>query len=207
MLFASPEARGMKVIVAGAQSDVGCELLIDAAPGAKPSGRTTHSRGTVVLGSSGLPAIMPIGQPTFGWIPFAYPDAESIWHGPSLRAFRNLSFLDAAGWAELIAPAKSELSGTRPSEGWRLAVSLMDGCLVACGTYTYFMMNQRLEIPQGIERLQVGREPRAGERCLMHFDVLRQDARDTWFDFVVVGEDYAPLFVATSYRTVLLRGA
>ncbi len=101
----------------------------------------------------------------FGWTKFYYPDDWAVLHhGKSLRTFGELMFQHGGGLARLTAPPRFELAGKRRGERWLTPSALIDGCMVACGTYSYFMLEQRVEIPRRIGRLRLFAAPASRRR-------------------------------------------
>ncbi len=163
-----------------------------------------HATGEVLLGDPKGVESVAVGSPLFGWMPFVYPDSAGLYHGPSLRCLKQFSFRHRDGWAQLTAPASNHFASTQQRGTWVLPSSLLDGCLVACGTFSYTMLGQRLEIPQGMGYLRFGRQPRPGEACVLRLTAKPGDTQSTSFDFVLVGDDHTVLFEATDYRTLVI---
>jgi hypothetical protein len=188
---------------------VGCELTM-------PSGKGAGGAGKVVARAEGrfadaplTPEALPVGEPTGGWTRFAYPDKwRLVRHGPSLRALQEVAYEQGGGWARLVARAPLELAGNRRGRKWLVPSALLDGCLVACSTYSYFMIGQRIELPRRIGDLLVYRQAKENERCRLRLFCRHADAKGARYDFEVVGEDGLAVLVVKDYLTMCLkRGA
>ncbi len=172
----------------------------------------TDARGPLVTGqvlfADDYPAVpkQPVGDPTFGWTPFYYPDGAVMYHGPVFRTFRELAFQHDGGRVRLVVPPPLQLTGPRPGKTWHLPSALLDGCLVACGCYSYFMLERRLEIPHRIDHLRLHSMPREGELCRMRFFLKKTESRSSTFDFHVVGPDGRMIFTVEGYHGILIDG-
>ncbi len=121
--------------------------------------------------------------------PHAYRDDRTLWHGPALRTLTGL-FLDrSGGWGLLVATAADATTGS----GRIVPVPLLDGCLMACGVYSYVMCGQRLELPTGFRRLRLAAVARPDEPCRVRFFFHSQDEVGTRYDLVLCGADGRPL--------------
>jgi NAD(P)-dependent dehydrogenase (short-subunit alcohol dehydrogenase family) len=155
-----------------------------------------------------LPEEFKFKMPAFGWTRFQYPDEGGIlYHGPSLRTFRELCFQHDGGKGQLVGPPPLELKGQRPGSKWLVPSSIIDGCMVACGTYSYFMLEQRLEIPRQIGELRLFRAPREGEQCLLRFFLRKREQATTHYDFHLLGDDGQLILSALDFAMVCINGA
>jgi len=98
-----------------------------------------------------------------------YKSDAAIYHGPPFRCLKGVYCQYDGGFGRLIASELGELGGARQGSTWIVPGALLDGSMVACSTFMYAMFNGRVEIPQGIDRLRLGRHPRAGEECILRF--------------------------------------
>ncbi len=145
--------------------------------------------------------VQPAGQPPLGWHPMAYPDDAPIFHGPRLRCLKQVGFQYDGGFGQIVAPAMDELGGPRKGR-WIVPAAMLDACMVACGTFAYCMFAKRIEIPAGIDRLRLGRQPRDGEACVMRMFFRGQSGRIARYDFSLFGDDGQCLLAVDGYRAV-----
>jgi hypothetical protein len=134
--------------------------------------------------------------PPLPYYPHAYRDDRLLWHGPSMRTLTGL-FLDrSGGWGRLVATAADAAS-----DGGRvLPVPLLDGCLMACGAYSFVMCGQRVELPAGFTRLRLAAAARPDETCSVRFLFRDQDDAGTCYDLVLFGTDGRPLLAIDGLR-------
>jgi len=116
-----------------------------------------------------------------------------------------VAFQRDGGRGRLVAPAPRHLAGDRPSGPWLIPSALLDGCLVACGTYSYVMLECRVELPRRIGTLIVYRQPLENETCLLRLFFRDADAQGTHYDFHLVGEDGAAVLSVTDYTTMCFK--
>ena len=148
------------------------------------------------------------GEPAMGWFPMQYPDSKiTVQHGPKFRCLKNLFCQHDGGFGQLVAPPIEELAGRRSTDGWHLPPAVLDGCLVACSTYSYVMLEQRVEIPQGFDRLRFFDLPNPGEDCIVRMYVRGSEARVTRYDFTLFGADQRVLLEAQGYQSVNLNAS
>jgi uncharacterized metal-binding protein len=103
-------------------------------------------------------------------------------------------FLDRnGGWARLTAVSPEVVAQPRGAHGWTVPIALLDGCVMACGIYSYVMCGQRVEVPVRIDRFRLVSTPRPGEKCDGQLWFRGQDVRETAYDFVLFGADGRPL--------------
>jgi hypothetical protein len=150
-----------------------------------------------------LDAVSP-GEPPLGWFPMAYPDDAPIWHGPRLRCLENVAIQYDGAFGQIIAPAPQDLGGARAKQGWLVPAAALDACLMLCSTFAYFQFGKRFEIPAGLGRLQLGRQPRPGETCLVRMFYKGQDARSARYDFRLFGENGDCLLAVSDYQTTVI---
>ena len=152
------------------------------------------------------PEVLEVGEPAEGWRPFVYPEGWRLMsHGDSLRTLLELNFQHDGGLARLVAKAPLALAGARRGRRWLVPSALLDGCLVACGSYSYRMIDRRVELPRRIGRLQVYRQPRENEACRLRLFCKDSRAEGTRYDFHLVGEDGRAVLTVTDYETVCLK--
>jgi hypothetical protein len=144
------------------------------------------------------------GQPPLGWFPLSYPDDAIMYHGPHLRCLKQVACQYDGGFGQIVAPAIEELGGSRTSRGWIVPAAVLDACLYACGTFAYLMFAKRVEIPAGMDRLRLGRQPRATEVCVVRMLFRGHDARGSRYDFNLFGDDGECLLAVEGYRTTAI---
>ncbi|MFM8282251.1 MAG: SDR family oxidoreductase, partial [Planctomycetaceae bacterium] len=192
-------------------TDVGRELVVEV-PG-QPSGAVTAralSRNTPGNGTSSgatveyLSARCVVGPAEslsarleaapMPYYPTTYRDDSPLWHGPAFRTLGGL-FLDrSGGWARLTAFDPDITAAPRTARGWTVPVALVDGCVMACGVYSYVMCGQRVELPVGWARARFVDAPRSGERCTARLRFVSQTPLQSVYDLVTFGDDERPLF-------------
>jgi acyl carrier protein len=158
----------------------------------RPAGdERLHLRGLVLsaaepIGAMAEPAPMPL-------YPTSYREDSPLWHGASMRTLNGL-FLDrSGGWARLTAATEDDAAAPRGAAGWTVPIALLDGCVMACGIYSYVMCGQRVEVPLRIDRFRIVSRPRAGEKCDARLRFREQGPRETTYDCVLFGADGRPL--------------
>ena len=175
--FQQLQRRQVVVSAAVGEGSVTCRLESDR-PGTDTAAEMLLvAAGETIVGDAPSGELSPVGVPAWGWTPFVYPEGGDIYHGPTLRCFQDFAFRHADGWARLVAPANNIWKSAAHPGDWILPCSLLDACLVACGTFAYSMTGLRLEIPQGLGRVRLGRRPHAGEACTLRFNMSRKTRR------------------------------
>jgi acyl transferase domain-containing protein/acyl carrier protein len=145
-------------------------------------------RGLVATGAA-EPIVAYASEPPLPFNPMVYADAAPLWHGESFRTLTGL-FLDrSGGWGRLVAPAADVVAAPRGAAGWTLPVALLDGCIVACGVYSYILCGLRVEVPVRFEQLRITGSPRAGETCVTRLLFRSNDERESVYDLVLFGDD------------------
>jgi len=165
-----------------------------------------HASAVVELNAEG-PTIEPVnpGEPVYGWSEVRYPDEGlAIYHGEPLRCFKELDFQHDGGRAKLVARDPLELAGQRQGTVWFLPSAVLDGCLYACGTYAFAMLERRVELPLGVDRLFFSRLPQEGEECTLRFYYRGPQGDGNRYDFTLLDSSGEPILAAEGYRTVLL---
>jgi hypothetical protein len=150
-----------------------------------------HLRGLVMPHAEPITAAAePAPMPSY---PTSYREDSPLWHGASMRTLNGL-FLDrSGGWARLTAVPQDAAAQPRGARGWTVPIALVDGCIMACGIYSYVMCGQRVEVPVRIDRFRIVSQPRPGEKCESRLRFRGQDARETAYDFTLFGADGRPL--------------
>jgi NAD(P)-dependent dehydrogenase (short-subunit alcohol dehydrogenase family) len=148
----------------------------------------------------------PPGRPPLGWFPHQYPDDGLLYHGPPLRSLKEVAYQYDGGWGKIVAPPLTELAGCRPAEGWLLPLSVLDACVVACGSFLYMQFGGVLEVPHAVDRLCWSRLPETGENCIVRLYFRARDDRHSRFDFTLYGREDEPLLQAIGYRTIRVGG-
>jgi acyl transferase domain-containing protein/NAD(P)-dependent dehydrogenase (short-subunit alcohol dehydrogenase family) len=162
------------------------------------------AHGEVELASETAALSLPgPGQPALGLVPFAYADGALLYHGPPFRTLQQVNYEYEGGWGRIVAPALAELAGPRGDDGWLLPAAVLDGCVVACGSFVFIQFAGRLEVPYRIGQLRLGRMPREGEACLLRFHFRGRQDRHSTFDFTLFGDDGGVVLDVKGYTTVL----
>ncbi|TVS10388.1 MAG: KR domain-containing protein, partial [Planctomycetaceae bacterium] len=184
-------------------SGIACELVgpFYDSNGKQIDSERLYVSGTLETGDAArqLEAIQP-GKPLFDWFPFLYPEDLHIYHGRPFRTLLKIDYIHGGGRAVLKAKPTTELVGTRTGTGMFTAPALVDGCLVACGTWGYIMLEQALEIPAGLECYRQSRSPREGEQCILRFFLREQGLKQNRYDMVLVGEAGDTILQIEGYR-------
>jgi NAD(P)-dependent dehydrogenase (short-subunit alcohol dehydrogenase family) len=149
----------------------------------------------------------PAEEPLFPFYPMSYSDDAPLWHGTSFRTLLGVVFDRNGGWARLATPDPTIVANPRDVTNWQVPLALLDGCLVACGVYSYAMCRKRFEVPQQFELLRLVDQPRVDEECLLCFQLVAQDSAHTTFDLFLYGEDRRPLLELRGLRMALHTGA
>ena len=67
------------------------------------------------------------------------------------------------------------------------------------------MFGPRTEIPSGFEHLELVRDAKVGERCKLRLNFRGNDQEQSWFDFVLFGDDGSPILKCRGLRNVVLK--
>jgi acyl carrier protein/NAD(P)-dependent dehydrogenase (short-subunit alcohol dehydrogenase family) len=138
------------------------------------------------------------------WTEFAYPEGAAVYHGPVFRGVTATSFDRQGGFGRIVSLPLADLTGTVRAARWTIPSCVLDAAFYACGIHLWTHGQGAVSLPRAIERLRLGRTPRAGETCLVHF-TCRDIATDAaCYDFTVIGEDRAVIVQAEGYRKVIL---
>jgi hypothetical protein len=193
----------MKETAAG----VSCELL---APFVNSRGevvdpRRCYASAIVEFGSPPQLPPVPAREPLFGWNQFRYPTTSLIQHGPPLQTFMSLAYRHGNGLALIDGRDPSQLLGERLLTGVALPSAEFDGCLVACGFFVYAMVEQSINLPNGIKRCRFGRLAKPHEECKLNFTYQGRTEVGHRFDFVLAGAPGDVLLEALGYETVAVK--
>jgi hypothetical protein len=147
------------------------------------------------------PPRFTIDNPNYRWNPFSYAERgyAPVLHGPSLRTVAEIALQRDGGRIRLTAREPLELAGERSGGRWLMPSALLDGCLVACGTYAFIMLDGRYGLPRGVERLRIFGLPDAGQACRCRFTLKEQNADCSWYDFHLVDSSGRCLALAENY--------
>jgi hypothetical protein len=204
LVCASDAPRTVRVTAEATGAGISCCLISDHYDrrGRLVEANRTLATGTVEIASVTSSESVPYaGQPPLGWYPLEYPSAFTVQHGPKFRCLKNLFCQYDGGFGRIIAPPIAELAGGRSDRGWFLPPAVLDGCLVACSTYTFVMFQRRVEIPLGLQHLRLVRLPRPAEECSVRMYFRGQDTSETRYDFVLFGDDQGVILSAQGYRS------
>jgi hypothetical protein len=194
-----------RVEVAPTEGGLACRLLTEQRDrrGRLIDANRLHVEGLVPPARDASPLTSdPPGIPPLGWFPHTYPDDGLLYHGPGFRCLKAGAYQYDGGWGQLVAPSAAELAGARGGDGWIVPISLLDGCLVVCGSFVYVFFGGIVEVPYEFGRLRIARLPRAGETCVVRMLFRGRDERHSNFDFVLYGERDEPLLRVDGYRTI-----
>ncbi|MBM4022434.1 MAG: KR domain-containing protein, partial [Planctomycetes bacterium] len=180
------------------------------AAAASSDGRATanervHFRGLIVA-EAGEPIVAEVGEPPFPFNAMAYQEDGPMRHGASFRTLDGL-FLDrAGGWGRLTAPRGDVISAPRGDRGWSVPAALLDGVIMGCAVYSFILCGRRVEIPVRFERLRLAAAARAGEKCTTRMWFRDQDARESVYDVVLVGDDRRPILAIDGLHLAVMAG-
>ena len=180
-----------------------CELILDSG-----NGSPTRMVTMTATFSKQSPAReeFKIAEPHFGWIPFQYPDDWSIfYHGPTFRTFREFAFQHNGGRANMLARPPREMAGHRPGANWLIPSALLDGSMMACGSYSFFMLDRQVVIPRRIERLAIYRQPPAGTPCKLLFSVRKTSSSATHYDFQLATNEGDLILTADNFEMICIK--
>jgi hypothetical protein len=170
----------------------------------------THAQVTIELADhSPLPAPSPPGEPP-DWHDAIYPDREVIiYHGPVYRCLKKIWVDAEGGWGIIEGPQLADFGGRRRPDRWVLCPAVIDACFFACGIHFWVTAEKAVPLPAGIERLQLRRLPKPGERCLLRLSSRGVEKTDqpvmfVRFDFALFGEDRGLILQAKHYRSMMV---
>jgi acyl transferase domain-containing protein/acyl carrier protein len=208
MAFSTAEPLRARIELTRTAGGLACALLSEFRDrqGRVVTADRQHARGIIELGEPAAWDTPAPGQPPAGWFPNRHSADALLFHGPPLRCLKDCSFQYDGGWGRLVAPPLAELAGPRSDAGWILPPALLDGCLYACSAFVYVQFGARVDIPSGLERLEVVRQPRPGETCIVRFHFLGRDDRHGRFDFALFG-DGGPILRVQGFRTIVVSPA
>ena len=146
----------------------------------------------------------PVVEPPMGLFPAEYVDFAPVYHGPPFRRLQRYFCQHDGGYGELIAEGIEVLLSPRGAAGVRIPAAVLDACIFACGTYTFWMFEKRVDVPQSIACLRLGRLPNPGERLKLRFFFRGAEGPCMKFDFQSTGSDGTVIFQVDGYRSVSL---
>jgi hypothetical protein len=204
--FPTSAARQLRIEVCrledgGLKAEVFC--AVTNAQGINADSERVHLEGQLFVGKpqADVPAFE---QPPLPFYPTTYPENSPLWHGASFRTLTGL-FLDrSGGWGSLVAPDPATLAAPRRADGWPVPAALLDGCLMACGIYSFVMCGKRMEIPRRFDRLRLLADPVVGEACTVRLRFIGQDPTETTYDLVLYGADGRPLAALDGLRMAVM---
>ncbi len=141
------------------------------------------------------------GEPAYDWVPIVYPKDAVIVHGPPLQACKAMVCQRNGARAKVCAAAPATLLGERAGNGL-LPCAELDGCLFACGVYSYCMLERVQEIPLAIARYQQVRLPQPGEECILRVFYRESNDRGSIYDFFLVGAAKDVIFEVQGFQTI-----
>jgi len=197
--FREQEPQTVQVIVERAGESWACRLM---STGPKPA---VLQHATLSFGDQGSSLAGPKFEgPPFPYSPMQYASKgqAQLLHGPQFQCLKGLSLQREMGWGKIVGAAANNLAGQRTGSRWFLPVAVLDSCLVACGVDLFILMNKRVEIPQQLEQLQIGRLPTADEACTLRMFYRGHTEQHTTYDLYLYGKPGDLLLVAQGYRGV-----
>jgi len=148
--------------------------------------------------------ITPPAEPET-WHDCWYPEEDIvIYHGPAFRCLRQMSAKDNTAYARLVAPPLAELAGARGCGGWMIPPALLDSCFFASGIFLWVLFKGVVAIPNGIQHVRLGRQPRSEEKCLVRIHFRGREAELGLFDFEIFGDDGTVILQVEGYQSVIV---
>ena len=206
--FPNEQSRRVRVEVAdtGAGSARARGWIAAVVSGGQPATEERIAIRGVVSSEASAPIPARMTEPPLPFNPMIYADDAPLWHGDSFRTLTGL-FLDrSGGWGRLVAPEADVVAAPRGAGGWTVPVALLDGCLVACGVYSYILCGQRVEVPVRFERLGIAEQARAGETCVVRLLFRGNDVRESVYDLELHGDDGRGLLAIEGLHLAVLSG-
>ncbi|QDU28028.1 Polyketide synthase PksL [Anatilimnocola aggregata] len=146
----------------------------------------------------------PDHEPPLGLLPAQYVDFSPIYHGAPFRRLKSYFSQYDGGFGSLQAEDLGALLGARGTRGARTPAAILDACLFACGSFSFWMFEKRIDVPHSIGCLQLGSLPDAGEQLKLRFRYRGSEDGLQRFDFQVIGGDAAVILQVTDYRGISL---
>ncbi|EAQ79138.1 type I polyketide synthase [Blastopirellula marina] len=155
---------------------------------------------------SDAPAAITADLPPFPseWSAVTYPEDSAIYHGAPFRCLKALSCDSTGGWGHIVAQPLADLTKPERVEGWRVPSCVLDSALYACGCQLYLHSEGAISLPRKIERLELGRLPRDGENCYVHFVCRDVAEKSAIYDLTLFGENGDVILKAIGYQKVIL---
>ena len=156
-------------------------------------------------GAMSLPAPLPARPELSTGIHIQYPDHALVYHGPPFRGVTVCYPLAEghSGWSKIMALPLGDLTGAGRTAGWRIPSVVLDSAMYACGLHLWAAGGNLLGLPRGFGRLEIGRAPRDGETCWLHFVCRTLATERPAYDFQLVGDDGALILRADDYYKVV----
>ena len=164
-----------------------------------------HLRATVEVADRVPPLGIAMPEPASDFQPFQFQDNGPLYHGPSLHGVKGAIFDAEGGWGQLVALSLAELGGVRHGRDWLVPATLIDAGFYVCGIHTWYHAGQSFSLPSSIESVRVERMPRENEPCLMAFRCREIVAPHAVYDFVLFGEDRAPIALVEGHQVVVIK--
>lgn len=185
-----------------------CRLIADVVSrnGQLVEARRPYLSGQVQAGITPAKPAWLTPPPSSLWEPVRYPARGSKFYlGEPLRGLRSIQIAENQAWGQIASQSVVHLAGPRHSvTGWIVPSAAIDACLYATGLLAWFTIEEGTALPESIARLSLGREPYAGERCLVQSRFKRREDRYGWFDFALTGANGDLLVEVEDYRIVWL---
>jgi NAD(P)-dependent dehydrogenase (short-subunit alcohol dehydrogenase family) len=212
--FRSGQIQDVRIRATLGDRGVECQLSADfyGQHGKLIDPQRVYVTGIVDLADRPAPVPLPPWDPPPGeWSEMQHSDdprggeGSSVYHGRTFRCLRSVSLVPGGVWGRILAPAVSEVGGSRGSR-WRLPAAVLDACLVACGVFARKQLEIR-QLPRAFDRLRIHRLPRIGELCTVRANFRSRDDGTTCFDFTLGGDDGTVILDAEGHRCAILSGS
>ena len=181
---------------------VKCELVSpwSNTNGAIAEADRVYASAIVEFGDLPVGERVEIAKPVFGWFPFLYPTDMPIFHGPPFQTFHGVSHCHGGGWGKINVGDPSDLFGEHRSSNSVTPSAAIDGCLVACGFYSFAMIDQKVYLPAGIERYRQFRRLESNEECFVQYTYREKVGEGHIFDFQLVDATGNVVVAVEGYR-------
>ena len=203
--FYSGKIQPLRTSATSRDGGVDCRLVGHMDDSEAVEGRLFAS-GRIELAEAPAAIEMPEpGYPTLGWASYEYPEGwDVMYHGPPLRCLTHIASQRDGGRGKLASPPPLQLAGQRPGNTWLVPSAILDGCMVACGGYAFFMMQRRVEIPKAVDSIRLSRLPYVEEECVLRFFYRGEEENGSCYDFTLFGATGDVVLDVKGYHTSLI---
>lgn len=187
---------------------VHCELTCDfhARTGKLVQADRLYQRATIELADAplGLRARPAPALPESAWRKFNYREDIVLWHGPVFRCLKQVAMRGPHGWGRMVAQSPGSFGGTRLGDTWLVAAAAIDAAFYTCGVHVREHIANVAKIPKSIDRVLLGRLPRAEEKLLTWATCNELDNDHGIYDFTIYGEDGGVICRVEGYHGVFV---